>query len=530
MERQDAGVTTLIAVVGETDALQPRQAEALGAVALNLIKRLRSAAPQSRFAVLTLARTQDERVVANALARNGCEAWIPVGATPLEEAARTLPAEFCGLDSGDPGAEIEALCRYSHLLISVTPANTAADSLRARVTSAWRNNSFHFGDDEADDEQLIFLEAPPAGELISLALPPSDFEGKLHRKDFVGADQLRRVKHALAEFNRFNAALIAASPAAALERSANLRRKGQMSEAHNVSEDVAFATSLSLFGQASAQARAAKNGVDVFNFVYAGAPAAAVLLYEYARANYPGTNWALWLYLGAFGVLIGFAWVLTVRGIHWRMLNARGLAELVRTQLFWRLCGVDARLETSIRRWAPGVSPVLEAGARSLDFIVASAPRVQPSDAVFFTQAWIGTQINYHREFSSKHALSAERLEQLQFSVVMIAFGLAFALLTVVGLSAFRLPITLEAMAISGLPAIAGGIAILRERFSYRVLAENYSRMLRLARSALQKLERTPQNAVHISEQFGRETIKESTEWMQVHRQRRANLESLFGG
>jgi hypothetical protein len=173
---------------------------------------------------------------------------------------------------------------------------------------------------------------------------------------------------------------------------------------------------------------------------------------------------------------------------------------------------------------------VLEAGARSLDFIIASAPRVPPSDAVFFTQAWIGTQINYHREFSGKHALSAERLEQLQFSVVMVAFGLAFALLTVVGLSAFRLPITLEAMAISGLPAIAGGIAILRERFSYRVLAENYSRMLRLAKSALQKLERTPQNAVHISEQFGRETIKESTEWMQVHRQRRAHLESLFGG
>lgn len=531
MRAEGGGVTTLIAVIGETDALHPAQADALSEIAQNLLKRLRASAPHTRFAVVTLARTQDERLVASTFARMGCVTWVPAGAAPLDASPHVLPAGFCGLNSGDPSAEVEALCRYSHLLIDIAPPTRASASLRTRVLEAWTGNIFHFGDDRADNEQLILLEPPPRGELISLMLPPQDGPGGRKRPAFVARAQVKRVAHALAAFDHFNGVLQAASPSVVRERMQNLRTKGKFDGGQlQPDDDPAFTAGLAIFGQASAQARAAKRGVDVFNYAYAIGPVVAVLLYEFARTNVSDADVALWLYLAAFGLLIAFAVALTVRQIHTRMLNARGVAELVRAQLFWRLCGVDARLETSIRRWAPGASVILEASARALDFIPASIGPARATDPRFFADAFVNTQINYHHEYSTKHTKRAELLERLQFFAVVTAFGLAFALLAVAGLGAFNRPVTLEAMAISALPAIAGALAIIRDRFSYRVLAENYARMHRLAKSALEKLKETPERAQTISEQFGRETIKESTEWLQVHRQRRANVQSLFGG
>lgn len=532
MRADDGGLTTLIALVGEADALHPAQADALIVVSQNLLKRLRAAAPRTRFGVLTLARTQDERVVASAFGKMGCPVWIPVGAAALGVSENVLPGAFCALDSGDPDAAVEALCRYSHLLIEIVPPDARSVSFRARVVEAWSRNTFHFGDDRTDDEQLIFLEPPPHGELISLGLPPSQgFVSKPKRRDLVAENSVRSVGRALAEFDHFNGALRAADTAVVRERMENLWKKGKFGQSQVQSNnDPVFKAGLAIFGQGSAQARAAKRGVDAFNYAYALGPVAGVLLYEFARTNIRDGDVALWLYLAAFGLLILFAMVLTARRIHTRMLNARGVAELLRAQLFWRLCGVDARLETSIRRWAPGVSHVLEASARALDFMPASFGPPQTTDPAFFADAFVSTQIKYHDEYSTKHARRAELLERLQFFAIVSAFGLALALIVVAGLAAFDRPVTLEAMAISALPTTAGAIAIIRERFSYRVLAENYARMHRLAKSALNKLKETPQRAKAISEQFGRETIKESTEWLQVHRQRRANIQSLFGG
>ena len=81
-------------------------------------------------------------------------------------------------------------------------------------------------------------------------------------------------------------------------------------------------------------------------------------------------------------------------------------------------------------------------------------------------------------------------------------------------------------MAVSVLPAMAGGFAILRERMGHQTFADNYSRMDRIARRArvLLKVAETQgdsEKRAVLLEQYGREAVGESIEWMIAQRLRR---------
>lgn len=563
MQQEGPGIPIIVAIVGATSGLTPGQAQRLRELVSGLLKHLRRSLRHSAIEIIAALETEDVCLAADVFAASGCKVW----ATPSTLANSQhvfasnileLPADFCGLNTSNAGDDclVEALCRYAHLLIDIAPEQSGTPGLRERVVKAWRERAFHYGDELADDEQLALLEPPSSGAIIVLALPTrhagadrkaTSWKAGWSWQSNRAADGVdhssiaaRQGVAALQRFDRFNRDLHSVNATTALARAENLLPRAELMKigALDSVEPVR-----ALFGQASAVARAAKRVCDRFNVLYAATPALAVISYEIGRANF-GENTGLWLYVVFLGALILAAVIIRGRRDQEKLLETRVLAELLRAQLFWRLAGVTARLETSLRRWLPGAMPNLEAATRAIDFLLATAGAPGNTNLSFAAEHWIGasanpndsvatSQIHWHGAQSDLYRRRIKWMEAAQFGVFVFAFLLAIVPIAIGAVGPIPgLNVPIEAAAIAGLPALAGGLAILRERFALRSLSDNYARIHRLSLSARRKLDaasaRSDQGEMlRIVEQFGRETIRESIEWMQTHRLRRIDPRGL---
>jgi hypothetical protein len=541
------GCPCVIGIVGGDTAMSPDVEARLRMVAADVVRKFRRMMPDTDIEFVAAPRSRSAQIFAEVARDSGLVvAMLPLAGEatpPATSRARILPVNYCRLDEAPDGygaAAAEAICRYAHALIDIGADGEVAQGLRAHVLTAWRSGEFRYGDDPADDEQLLLLESPPSGPLYTVSL--TDLErapekGRPFRarkswrlEPIDRSDGETRDASVLRAFNRLNRLLRTADPRIAADRSHRTFNLAKLAEGGVTEQSAppAFLRARSLFGQASMRARQAKTLVDVFNYIYASSPAVAVLGYEALRGDGQlSAPAALWFYIAVFAAFLLSSATMRLFRVHTNFLEARVTAELLRAQAYWRLAGVSARLETTIRLWLPGASPTLEFVARSIDYLMAAEAADGEPRPGFALERWMTSQIGWHGDTAEEHYRRVNVLENGQFVVFAVALALAAGLIFSRALISGDWAGVIEGMAISGLPAVAGGFAFLRERFSYQPLADSYTRMKRLSESALKKLAKAGDDAARIEKigiRYGRETIRESIEWMLTHRLRRITL------
>ena len=269
---------------------------------------------------------------------------------------------------------------------------------------------------------------------------------------------------------------------------------------------------------------------------------AAFLMYSHSD---PASRWelAIFVFLGAFLLLIGGDLVVRSKHLQRRHLEARALAEGLRVEVFWAIAGVHGPGATpsahrSILKQAdPGLEWIPNALRGASLMLLEVRHTGIPGGIDFAIHRWIGSdaasdsrseQLHYFWRAARKrerHTLIAEAAVSTS-----IAIGLLVTLVLVGGrrgwVDAYRLPLL---FAMGFLPLLAGVLENSVQKTAGRELRRQYEYMYEVFRSARDRLLRASSDSERrtILSLLGRAALAEHAEWLFLHRDRPIDRSSL---
>lgn len=538
-----AGLPIVVAVAGGASGDAETHARWREAMA-HLFGDLKRRHGRTPFAIVTAHDSPGERIAAEVAAGLNIAVHVAprCGSDAPAYASRMPDYLLDGSCEGGKAATederaAECICRYSHVLVTFEEAG--APGLAATVAEKWRAQAFQFGDEEDDNDAVELWNTPIAGAHAVIG-PSGGKHGwsisgwqPLHLIDRVNRTLLPAGRPAVAQ--SVNALLDAADWQAIREAA----HSSDAADAGRKAQADAFEAGMSdlraFFARADAAAIGAKSGLDLFIVGFAAAAPLAVFLYEGLTASRQHLLAAL-AYLAVILSTLAFGLLLVMTRRHSRQTISRLAAEFTRVHFFWRMAGVRARVESTLERWMPGNHPGVQMIARSVDFIAASVPAPPVDLTGHVHRIWVGpsgndpvaktpdghpgSQTVWYSKKARIYRRRSARLSFLQGATFCAALLIAAAVIFILQRDQTLEP--LLPLAISALPALAGAFSIYRERAALPTLAENYERMARIANTASKRLDHlaitpNPARARRVLEQFGREVIGESVDWLLVN-------------
>lgn len=551
---------SLYIVIGVTGGLDPAPATQ-AAWRTNLTRFFRSHRKRYRHAphaILTPLRTVGEELAAEAAIEAGYAVFIvPDSSAPsppqtarLNGPVEILPERLLQLSckAGD-GADVteriaETICRFSHRLVTFDSDAADVCALADCTTKKWIGGDYNFGDEADDNDAHELLAAPPGDEIVRISSTPAKPRQPFPIYD--GLSPLHVLDLANEELADADDPDVRRSANDILNEADRETLRASLAAAPDPQLGAQFLEHLDalrlLFARADRSAIRSKTTLGSFTLLFAASGPLAVLFYELGSA-FEHTIAGAGVYLASIFISLACGVYLIWTRRQPRQNISRVAAEFCRVCFFWKMSGVDARVETTLERWMPGNHRGVQLLARSLDFAVARLLPA-PVDLVPLVQrVWIGpsgpdpvaqpleghpgAQTVWHPKSARKLRLQAAKLLGWQTATFVLAVISASIIIAALA-SGHELAgaLILLPLTISALPALAGAFSIYRERSSLPTLAENYERMARIANIASKRLDylATHPDAVRtkrVIEQFGREALGESVDWLLAHLKQR---------
>lgn len=246
--------------------------------------------------------------------------------------------------------------------------------------------------------------------------------------------------------------------------------------------------------------------------------------------------WGLEMFLLFFAsMIVAVRWI-QARAHERKFLDYRALAEGLRVQLFWRLCGIpDSVSEHYLRRhrgelsWIPMAIASLSVGAEFPPIDEAGGALPLGRRRRLAREWWLDRQ----REFFARNAHRAERMARRSFVMAYGLLGLAMAVVAylwfagrVLGHHPSGDPH--EHWIHIGIGVTLAASAAFRhfvERRGFETDARRYGLMHLLASRALEAVgddrdSLESESAAAVFREFGRESLAENGDWLLLHRER----------
>jgi hypothetical protein len=268
----------------------------------------------------------------------------------------------------------------------------------------------------------------------------------------------------------------------------------------------------------------------------------SILLYGHSD---PESLWqrAIYVFLGAFLLLIAGDVFARSRHLQRRHLEARALAEGLRVQLFWAIAGVQVAGATpsahrSILKQAdPGLEWIPNALRAASLFLLETRHAGLPGGVDFAIRHWIGSntasgscyeQLDYFWRASRRRAVHAVAAEAAVGT--SIAIGLLVTFVLVLAPRAWvhenRTPLI---FLIGFLPLFAGVLETSLQTTAGRELRRQYEYMYEVFRNARDRLLRATSDVERrsILSLLGHAALAEHAGWLFLHRDRRIDRSTL---
>jgi hypothetical protein len=274
------------------------------------------------------------------------------------------------------------------------------------------------------------------------------------------------------------------------------------------------------------------SGSDVLSQYYQKKTASLVnwiyVLFFAAVVLYGLIDWSSYLVLCYIGLLPAIALLVKKTSkdrIEDRFLDYRALAEGLRVQFFWTLCGINENVSSHYLSKYEGLLTWIRKAVRSIEIVTlqnesAEAERQQNEFLVVTNRLWIESQLGY---FGSKKRPLLVRTQQFG-NVVFLSFVLTLIVALAYGIYVLAAGVE-NGEAINDFQILLGVIAAVgvaaqayKNKKAYEELQRRYSLAQQTYASAKRELEigKVPPERVLIA--VGREALLENSDWLWTHR------------